>query len=343
MSAYSTGSVRVIVGSSTVRGYGTNFLTYVDAGDLFRLEDDTTFYEVAAITTATKFTLSSRYANTSYQTSRTAEHLATAGVATKLYSGTLSHTPVILNSVVFNASIESFTDDGAGVLTGDGSPAGSGTISYDDGAWSITLGTDLTASAACTASYFSGDTLNSMTYQIVTDFTPHFEFPELSANDIGFPKVYTKAVRMIDSALYNASINSIHVTNASITNASIQNETTTNADITNASIVNATILNLYNTGNIRYKVIPKKANYTATDTDHIIVVGGNTASITITAFNANATTKGKPFKVVNNSSYIVNVGIQNSNTIEGKTNIKLQGLYTTVHLFVATTNLFVEM
>jgi len=221
MSAYSTGSVRVIVGSSTVRGYGTNFLTYVDAGDLFRLEDDTTFYEVAAITTATKFTLSSRYANTSYQTSRTAEHLATAGVATKLYSGTLSHTPVILNSVVFNASIESFTDDGAGVLIGDGSPAGSGTISYDDGAWSITLGTDLTASAACTASYFSGDTLNSMTYQIVTDYTPNIKLPEMSENDVGFSKIYTKAIRLIDAAHYNASINSIHVANASITNASI--------------------------------------------------------------------------------------------------------------------------
>jgi len=138
-----------------------------------------------------------------------------------MYSGTLDYTPVIQSSVVLNASIESFTDDGVGVLTGDGSPAGSGTVSYDDGSWAITLGTDLTATANVTASYFSGDTLNSMTYQIVTDYTPNIKLPEMSENDVGFSKIYTKAIRLIDAAHYNASINSIHVTNASITNASI--------------------------------------------------------------------------------------------------------------------------
>ena len=50
------------------------------------------------------------------------------------------------------------TDNGGGVLTGDGSPAGSGTIDYDTGAWAITLGTDLTATAEMTASYSSGNT-----------------------------------------------------------------------------------------------------------------------------------------------------------------------------------------
>jgi len=210
---YATGSVKVISGSALVRGYGTAFTTYISTGNLFRLEDDATFYEVAAISNASNLTLSTRYTNTNYQTSRPSESIASANTATRVYSGTLDYTPVIQSSVVINASIESFTDDGAGVLTGGGTPAGSGTIAYDDGSWAIILGTDLTATINVTASYFSGDTLNGMTYQIVTDYTSNYDLPEMAESDIGFPKIFTKAVRLIDAAIYNASTNTVKVSN----------------------------------------------------------------------------------------------------------------------------------
>jgi len=202
MAIYKNGSVDVVIGSSSVKGNSTAFTTYVSKSDLFKLNDDSVFYEVASVVNATNFTLSARYADTSYQTAR-AENLASANTATKTYSGTLSNTPVILNYVVITASNERFTDGGGGVLTGSASPAGSGTIGYDDGAYSITLGTDLTATINMTASYYSGDTRNSMPYKVVTDFTPSFSIPELSLNDRETNAVFTKAVRLIDTALQN--------------------------------------------------------------------------------------------------------------------------------------------
>ena len=200
MAIYKNGSVDVVIGSSSVKGNSTAFTTYVSKSDLFKLNDDSVFYEVASVVNATNFTLSARYADTSYQTAR-AENLASANTATKTYSGTLSNTPVILNYVVITASSERFTDGGGGVLTGNNS--GTGTISYDDGAYSITLGTDLTATINVSASFYSGDTRNSMPYKVVTDFTPSFSIPELSLNDRETNAVFTKAVRLIDTALQN--------------------------------------------------------------------------------------------------------------------------------------------
>ena len=199
MAIYKNGSVDVVIGSSSVKGNSTAFTTYVSKSDLFKLNDDSVFYEVASIVNATNFTLSSRYADTSHQTAR-AENLASANTATKTYSGTLSDTPVILNYVTITAS-ERFTDDGGGVLTGNNS--GTGTISYDDGAYSITLGTSLTGSVNMSASFYSGNTRNSMPYKVVTDFTPSFLIPELSLNDRETNAVFTKAVRLIDTALQN--------------------------------------------------------------------------------------------------------------------------------------------
>ena len=191
MSIYNTGSVRVKVGSQNVRGASTDFSTYVTVGDLFRLTSDSVYYDVAAVVNATNLTLSGRYANTNHETGRT-ENVASANTATRMYSFTLSNTPVIQNKVSINASIEKFTDDGAGVLTGDGTPAGSGSVDYDTGSVSITLGTDLTATVNVVASYNSGDTLNAMPYQVVTDFTSHYNLPEMGLNDTQFQYLYTK-------------------------------------------------------------------------------------------------------------------------------------------------------
>ena len=179
MAVYNTGGVRVRVGSALVTGTTNNeeFSTYAAVGYLFKLTGEATWYQIAAITNATNFTLSSRYSNSLYQTLRSAEHSATMTVATKMYSGTLNYYPVIQNAITITASGEQLTDNGGGVLTGDSSPAGSGTINYDTGAWTVTLGTDLTASAEMTASYYSGNTRTGMPYQIVTDYTPIYTIP----------------------------------------------------------------------------------------------------------------------------------------------------------------------
>ena len=200
---YKTGSVRVKVGSALVKGESGNeaFSSNVSAGNLFKLTGEATFYTIAAITNATNFSLSARYANSTYQTARAAEHLATMTVATKMYSGTLNYYPVIQSAITITASGETFTDDSGGILAGDASPPGSGTVNYDTGAWSVILGTALTASCAITASYQSGDTRTGQAYQIVTDYTPIYTIPEMSLNDVNFPHIYTKAVRIIDNRL----------------------------------------------------------------------------------------------------------------------------------------------
>ena len=217
---YKTGSVRVRVGSALVKGESGNeaFSSNVSAGNLFKLTGEATFYTIAAITNATNFSLSARYANSTYQTARAAEHLATMTVATKMYSGTLNYYPVIQSAITITASGETFTDDSGGILAGDASPPGSGTVNYDTGAWSVILGTALTASCAITASYQSGDTRTGQAYQIVTDYTPIYTIPEMSLNDVNFPHIYTKAVRIIDNRLsiiasILVSLNATAVTN----------------------------------------------------------------------------------------------------------------------------------
>ncbi len=200
MATYSSGYCRIKTGSSKVYGIGTQWNVYVSAGQIFKLADESTWYEIAAVNSATQLTLSSRYENTNYQTSRPSEHIATVGAATKIYSGTLDYTPVIRNSVKIKTSVETFTDNGAGVLSG--SQGGSGNLSYDDGTWSVTLGTNLTATESMTASYFSGDERTGLLYQIVTDYTTNYEIPEMSTNDINFAHIYTRAMRKIDEKLH---------------------------------------------------------------------------------------------------------------------------------------------
>jgi len=200
MALYNSGSVNIVIGSANVRGNSTAFTTYVSSGDLFKDNENNSFYEVGSIVNATNLTLTSRYADASYQTAR-AENVASANTATTIYSDTLSNTPLIQNYIVITAS-ERFTDNGSGVLAGNASPAGSGTVDYDSGLFSITLGTDLTGSVNLSASYYSGDTRSSMPYKIITDFTPNYDLPELNLNDREFNTIFTKAMRLIDARLY---------------------------------------------------------------------------------------------------------------------------------------------
>lgn len=66
MSMYSEGSVRVTVGSSAVKGTGTQFVTYAGQGYLFRLTGEAVYYEISSVTNATNLTLSTNYANSGY-------------------------------------------------------------------------------------------------------------------------------------------------------------------------------------------------------------------------------------------------------------------------------------
>lgn len=205
MSVYSSGSVKLRVGSQTVKGSGTNFSSFVNSGDLFKVTSESAWYEVAAVVDATELTLTGRYANTAYWTGRSTN--AASMSATSNLSFTLSYTPVIQNQVVVTASDVRLIDDGAGVLSADGTH--SGTVSYDDGSVTLTLGTPLNATQNVTASYYSGQTRNSLSYQVVTDYTTNYEFPEISITDTNFQYIVTKAIRMIDEEINNSSVNSI--------------------------------------------------------------------------------------------------------------------------------------
>lgn len=213
MGTYTSGSVTVRVGSASVKGNSTSFSTFVSVGDLFALDDTKVFYEVAGINSATRLTLTSRYTDTTNQTTRADEHIATTNSASLAYSNTLNHTPVILNSVTVNASEVTWSDNGAGVLatTSGGALGADGTVSYDDGSITVNYNASPTVGLNITASYDSGDTLSAMPYRVVTDFTSNYEFPEMGDNDADLPRIYTKAIREIDSALYNASVNTLNI------------------------------------------------------------------------------------------------------------------------------------
>ena len=241
---YNTGAVTIKVGSAIVKGStgNENFVTNVANGHLFKLLGESTFFTLAGINSATNFTLSSRYVNTSYQTARGGtEHCATINITATKYTGTLNYYPVIQSACVLTASEETFTDGGAGLLISNASPPGSGVIDYDTGVWTVVLGSLIGSTlggVTITASYQSGDTRTGIPYQIVTDYTPRYSIPEMGLNDVNFANIYTKGVRIIDSSIskiastavganataisgINASINnlqaSMYLVNASIT------------------------------------------------------------------------------------------------------------------------------
>ena len=209
MSIYNTGNMQVKVGSASVTGTSTEFSTYVQAGYIFKLVNDSTWYEIAAVNSNTSLTLTSRYANTSYHTTR-AENVASTNNAATVYSGTLTNYPVIQENYVMTASNVRFTDDGAGVLTG--TPTGSGTIDYDTGAWALEFTATFAASVNIVASFPSGDTLSAMSYQVVTDYTTNYSYPEMGLNDTNFQYIYTRAIRELDSDLNNFTASRVTAT-----------------------------------------------------------------------------------------------------------------------------------
>lgn len=197
MSIYSSGVVRVTAGSSILRFAGADVQSNAAVGYKFKLREESVAYTIAAIYSATKAALSTRYSNTNYQTAISSEHLGTAN-ALLLYSGTLAHTPVIQTSFVSYIATERFTDDGAGVLTSQ--CGGTGTISYDDGSWSVTLGVSHNGSAL-TASYFYGRIRNGMPYQILSDRTANYNIPKIGINDANQAYIISIALDRIDELI----------------------------------------------------------------------------------------------------------------------------------------------
>jgi hypothetical protein len=122
MAIYSSGSVDVTIGDIQVVGNNTNFNTYVSSGFVFKVTEDSTYYEISSIVSATRLTLTASYLNSSYG---------------------------------------------------------------------------------------SGAELTAKPYQIVMDYTLNYSLPEMSPNDTDISYIYTEAVRLIDSSLYNASVNSV--------------------------------------------------------------------------------------------------------------------------------------
>lgn len=66
MSAYSEGTVNLTVGTATVIGNNTSFNTYAAANYIFRLANESVFYTIQTVNTATNLTLTSNYSNSSY-------------------------------------------------------------------------------------------------------------------------------------------------------------------------------------------------------------------------------------------------------------------------------------
>jgi hypothetical protein len=50
-----------------------------------------------------------------------------------------------------------------------------------------------------------------MSYRIVTDFTSNYEFPEMGDNDADMPRIFTRAMREVDSNLYDLTLNSLNI------------------------------------------------------------------------------------------------------------------------------------
>jgi hypothetical protein len=74
----------------------------------------------------------------------------------------------------------------------------------------VNSATNLTLSSVYANSQYSASTaLNGMQYQIVRDYTPHKEFPEMGINDANLAYIFTKAIRMVDESFYKDNVKHI--------------------------------------------------------------------------------------------------------------------------------------
>lgn len=86
-----------------------------------------------------------------YSSEEIAGEVVATGAGAAGITGNLSFVPVRKNTVSITDGVETFTDDGAGVMTGDAS--GTGTVDYATGAVSLTFNTAVVSGVSVEATY----------------------------------------------------------------------------------------------------------------------------------------------------------------------------------------------
>jgi len=204
MSSNQTGSCTVVPGLSTVNFSLSSNMANIVAGDLFKISLDSAFYTIASVDgTSYRCTLSSRYSNSLYTIAIVNEQIDT-GDGSKSYSGTLAHLPSIPGTTAFadGSNIESFSDNGAGILTG--SLGGTGIVNYETGVVSLEFFKNVSIGSPIYATTYNyGIPLSSMPFLIVRDYTPNFNWPEPYSTDQNPETIVRQALRLIDNDLFN--------------------------------------------------------------------------------------------------------------------------------------------
>jgi hypothetical protein len=203
MPAYTTGYCNLTPGSQLVTFVGSN-LNYIAPGSLFRGSGDVNYYTIGTINaTQNKLYLTGRYSNSNYEIYRTGEWMK-ASDGTRMFYVKTDYFPVLPGSAVFRdgTSFETFVDNGDGTLTG--SLGGWGTINYDDGTTFLRFWNTVPAGRGIYADhYYYGVVRSSTAFQVLSDYTPHFRWPETAPSDEAWAYIVKKALRMIDTDLYN--------------------------------------------------------------------------------------------------------------------------------------------
>lgn len=203
MASNQLGSCTVTPGSYLVTFNSIVNINNIVAGDLFRILDDNVFYTIASVNaTNLTCTLSSKYFNSLYSLQIFNEVVATSDGTRKFYKS-VDNTLVIPGSCSFRDgnSVETFSDNGDGTLTG--SLGGTGTVWYDDGSVNLTFVNYVPPAVAIYGSYQYGFPLSQVPFQIIRDYTPHFSWPEPYATDQSHQTITRQALRLIDNDLYN--------------------------------------------------------------------------------------------------------------------------------------------
>ncbi len=98
------------------------------------------------------------------------EGLGIGDAATVIFSGTLNNFPIVAGSLSITDGVETFADDGLGVLTGDGGgtpPASVGAIDYATGVWSVEFETAPITAVQITADYDYGSEITKVYYYLM--------------------------------------------------------------------------------------------------------------------------------------------------------------------------------
>jgi hypothetical protein len=203
MASNQIGNCSLTPGSALVTFDSDAIMTNMAAGDLFRVRSDLAFYTIASVDASNyTCTLTSRYSNSDYILT-ILDEVADTSDGTNVFSVTLENTYIIPGTASFadGSSVETFTDNGDGTLTGD--QDGTGTISYEEGTVELTFNSEVPDGVEILASYNYGVTLSQTPFQIVRDYTPYFEWPEPYSTDQNPQTITRHALRMIDNDLRN--------------------------------------------------------------------------------------------------------------------------------------------